>query len=246
MRTLIIPSDVFRKIEAIVASSPGDCETGVTLFGTSFPAAPDPLRQELDPAWQASDARYEDAAEHLRYVILAVAGPGKKATHEPCFYSADEDHATEIYAALRSACPAVRWLGELHVHPPGMTWLSSQDHRTVKAVLSQYASEFIAGTMQRNNGTVRIYPHHFTREWPEGKPMELCVVSSDSPALEQARLQAIARKETHVEHNLPAESPRGQAALAQTSGSHWLWECWQLLCRCGSASRDRKLLPYRP
>src|SRR6266481_4099438 len=115
MRTLIISTDVFRKIETIVASTLGDCETGVTLFGTSFPAAPDSLRQELDQAWQASDPRYEDAAEHIRYAVLAVAGPGKKATHEPGFYSADDDHATEIYSALRDANPGICWLGELHV-----------------------------------------------------------------------------------------------------------------------------------
>src|SRR5712692_11371202 len=100
MRTLVIPTHVVRRIERIVGNTPGDLETGVTLFGTCFPAAADPLRQELDPEWRASDPRHEDAAELLRYVVLTVAGPGKKATHEPGFYSADEDHATEIYAAL--------------------------------------------------------------------------------------------------------------------------------------------------
>lgn len=242
MRTLVIPARVFRRIERIVADTPGDLETGVTLFGTSFSAEPDPLWLELDPTWHASDPRHDDAAEHVRCVVLAVAGPGKKATHETAFYSADDGLASEVYNALLGAMPGIRWLGELHVHPPGMTWLSSHDRRTVQEVLTHHSAEFVAGIMQRGDGTVRIYPHHFSREWPEGKPMELCVVCSDGPVIEQA--QTIVRKEaeTNVESNLSEESARSPEALSQTSRYSWLWQCWEFLCRYGSASRDRKLL----
>ena len=243
MRTLVIPAHIFRRIERIVADTDDDLETGVTLFGTSFDALPDPLRTEIADEWRTSDPRYEDAADHLRYVVLAVAGPGKRATHEPGFYSADDDHATEIYAALSDANPGIRWLGELHVHPPGMTWLSGHDYRTVQEVLAEHAPEFIAGIMQRNNGTVRIYPHHFTREWPEGKPMELCVVNSNGTVVKEARSRSIAREEiTHAEPDLSAEPARSPEALAHTPLYHWLWVCWEFLCRYGSASRDRKLL----
>src|SRR5258707_7712849 len=103
-RKLSVPKNVFDGIVRWVSEAPHGCETGVTLFGTFLEGAPD-----------------------SHYIVLAIAGPGRRATHEPMQYSGDENHANEIYDALRSALPGIRWLGELHVHPKGMTHLSCGD-----------------------------------------------------------------------------------------------------------------------
>src|SRR5262249_13201422 len=119
---------------------------------------------------------------------------------EPAHYSGDENHANEIYDALRSALPGVRWLGELHVHPRRMTWLSGGDLRTVRHILTGtdetlHPDEFIAGVMQRRDGTVDIYPVHFTREWLEGSVMEIRVVDCNDARVQQARRNAVERGE---------------------------------------------------
>src|SRR6266704_2792898 len=155
MKTLSIPQNVLDGIVRWVSEAPRGCETGVTLFGTSLEGAPN------------SD-----------YIVLAIAGPGRRATHEPAHYSGDENHSNEIYDALKSALPGIRWLGELHVHPSGMTWLSGGDRRTVGQILTGtdetlHPDEFVAGVMQRRNGTVDIYPYHFTRDCIEGRAMEI-------------------------------------------------------------------------
>src|SRR6267142_751511 len=113
VKTLSVPKNVFDGIVRWVSEAPHGCETGVTLFGTSLEGMPD-----------------------CHYVVLAIAGPGRRATHQPAHYSGDENHANEIYAALRSALPGIRWLGELHVHPRGLNRLSSGDHRTVRHILT--------------------------------------------------------------------------------------------------------------
>src|SRR6266404_7824983 len=131
VRTLVIPRNVFDEIVRSVSGTPRGCETGVTLFGASSEGVPD-----------------------AHYIVLAIAGPGRRATHEPAHYSGDENHANDIHDALRSALPGIRWLGELHVHPRGMTWLSRGDLRTVRHLLTGidetlHPDEFIAGIMQR-------------------------------------------------------------------------------------------------
>src|SRR6266852_1778030 len=97
-RKLLFPKHVFDDVVRSALETSRGRETGVTLFGTSLETIP-----------------------VASYVVLAIAGPGRNATHEPEHYSGDENHANEIYVALRSAMPAIRWLGELHVHPRGMT-----------------------------------------------------------------------------------------------------------------------------
>src|SRR6266481_5528626 len=111
MRTLVIPKNVFDEIVRSVSETPRGFETGVTLFGTSLEGTPAP-----------------------HYMVLAIAGPGRRATYEPAHYSGDDTHANEIYGSLRNALPGIRWLGELHVHPRGMTWLSHGDIRTVRHI----------------------------------------------------------------------------------------------------------------
>ena len=155
MKKLSIPKSVFDQIVSSVLETPEGLETGVTLFGTSLAEIPalDQKATQPDSGW----------------VVLAIAGPGKRATHQPAHYSGDDRHANEIYDALRSAMPGIHWLGELHAHPRGMTWLSGGDRRTVKQILTGnddtlHPHEFIAGVMQRRNGTIDIYSYHFTRE----------------------------------------------------------------------------------
>src|SRR5436190_4487970 len=180
MNKLVIPGDVFEQIIASVLETRDGLETGVTLFGTSL--------------WTShSDAKTEPSDQHI---VLAIAGPGKRATHKPAHYSGDDGHANEIYDALRSAMPGIRWIGELHLHPRGMTRLSGGDRRTVKQILTGeddtlHPQEFIAGVMQRRNGTVDIYPYHFTRECLKGNEMELLIVDSEAPVVHQARLKGI-------------------------------------------------------
>src|SRR5207302_8560837 len=101
-----------------------------------------------------TDRGHEAALSGSAYVVLAVVGPGKRATHEPAHYSGDDGHANEIYDALRSAMPGIRWLGELHVHPRGMTWLSGGDRRHVRHVLTGlydtlHADAYITGLYYR-------------------------------------------------------------------------------------------------
>src|SRR5882724_6494606 len=111
MRTLIFPRDVYTDIVQQVCSTPEGLETGVTLFGLPF-------------------------ENYQSYVVLSIAGPGRNAMHRRDRYSGDENHANVIYDALQSAMPGIRWLGEVHVHPRGMTWLSGRDLRTVRQILT--------------------------------------------------------------------------------------------------------------
>src|SRR5439155_16815644 len=110
--TLVLPNFVFSLIVATVNRTRDGLETGVKLFGTAVEADASSLSRD--------------------YVVLAIAGPGQKATHQPAHYAGDSDYATDIFTALGSAMPGIKWLGEMHVHPPGMTWLSRGDHRTVR------------------------------------------------------------------------------------------------------------------
>ncbi len=206
---LLIPKHVFREIVSSVLETPRGFETGVTLFGTPLEGTPE-----------------------ARYVVLAIAGPGRKATHEPAHYSGDENHSNAVYEALASAMPAIRWIGELHVHPRGMTWLSGGDLSTVRQILTGtdetlHPDEFIAGVLQRSNGTVDIYPFHFTREWLEGRAMEILVVDSNDPEVQQARRKTIERGDRHDRPSICAESEGGRAALPETRGHHWLRQWWK-------------------
>ena len=123
MKKLLIPKKVFDQIVSSVLATRDGLETGVTLFGTSLAGIP-----ALDQKTTQPDSGC---------IVLAIAGPGKRATHQPAHYSGDDGHANEIYDALRIAMPGIRWLGEFHVHPRGMTWLSGGDRRTVKQILKE-------------------------------------------------------------------------------------------------------------
>lgn len=216
MRTLFIPQHVFEEILASVLETDDGLETGVTLFGTRL------------------DQGAPTAAGCSGHVVLAIAGPGKRATHESAHYSGDEQHASAVYAALGSAMPGIRWIGELHVHPRGMTWLSGGDLRTIRHILSGSDSEsapeeFIAGVMQRRNGALDIYPFHFTRAWPEGNAMGIEIVHPSAPMVHRARLKAIEGSA----HDRPGfcTEPRGsRAARPETRGHRWLREWRKRAC----------------
>jgi hypothetical protein len=126
-------------------------ETGVSLFGR------------------------KDGEERI---VKVIVDPGKDATHEYARYSGDADHATEAFDALRREDPSMEWLGELHAHPLGMTWLSDRDRKTVAEVLvgtdeTYHPDEFIAGVIQRVSGSMVVYPVRFTKTDLEGEEMEV-------------------------------------------------------------------------
>lgn len=192
--TLVLPEPVFADICDVVSRTEDGYETGVLLFGVA-------IRE--------------------RRVVLAIAGPGPRATHEPAHYSADNDYASDTYNALRSALPSIEWLGELHVHPPGMTWLSGGDRRTVRQVLEGEAPdtakphEFIAGVMQRRAKEVEIYPYYFGSA-TEGRRMRMERVPTEAEIVRSARLAAVESRQVALPENEPAsqkEAPRCQGWL---------------------------------
>jgi hypothetical protein len=68
-----------------------------------------------------------------KFTVAGIAGPGPKATHETYHYSGDEDHKDEVYQSLLRENPKIEYIGELHAHPFGMSWLSRGDIRTISA-----------------------------------------------------------------------------------------------------------------
>lgn len=221
MSKLLIPQNVFQQIIAFVADIPDGLETGVSLFGTCLEKSPNRLRGRAKPSRKA-------AGQEFQYVVLTVAGPGRKATHEAGHYSGDENHSNQIYEALQSALPGIRWLGELHVHPTGIIWLSGGDLRTVRQILTGtddtfHPGEFIAGVMQRKKGTVDIYPFHFTPECLKGRAMELLIVNSNAPQVQQARQKGVQDDRPSV----CAQSAGSRTTLPQTHSHHWLRKWWE-------------------
>ena len=182
INTLVLPHGVFSEILATVNRTRDGLETGVKLFGTVI---------EADASSSSRD-----------YVVLAIAGPGQNSTHQPAHYSGDADYATDIFTALGTAMPGIKWLGEMHVHPRGMTWLSAGDRRTVREILTGgddtvHPEEFIAGVMQRKPGAIKIYPYHFSRECLKGNPMSVRLIADEAPLVEQARRKAILKGQNH-------------------------------------------------
>lgn len=217
MPKFVLPQRIYDQIVDTVANTPEGLETGVTLFGVSV-------------------------EESASYVVLAIAGPGRKATHRPVHYSGDEDQANTVYEALRSALPGICWLGELHLHPTGMHWLSSGDRRTVTEILTGtdqtlHPSEFIAGVMQRREDSVDIYPVHFTRTSLDGETMDVHVVDTHAVIVKAARRKGIENDRL----SFCTESKRSRASVVQTRGYCWLRQWWQRLRRHGRTGGDRDL-----
>jgi hypothetical protein len=243
MDTLIIPVNVRREITRIVRAIPDGLETGVTLFGVTIAEASDP----------------EGPSEtHSQFVVLSVAGPGRRAVHQPAHYAVDHEHASSVYAALGCALPGIRWLGELHLHPPGMTWLSGGDHRTIRAILTGAdgevpPEEMIAGVMQRNRRIVELYPFHFRRPPRRGRAMTIFIVDPASPLIDEARAKALRKEDTQPANpkgvadepilatesrpDLRAEPCAGGTPREKASRFRWLWKRWRFFNRDGRARR---------
>ena len=117
---LHIPTSLYEQVQSLVMST--ELETGVSLFG-------------------------ERDGDTL--TVVGIAGPGPNATHETYHYSGDEDYKNEVYQSLLKENPKIEYIGELHAHPFGMSWLSRADVRTVKSLLKEFPY-FIAGVMLRN------------------------------------------------------------------------------------------------
>ena len=141
---LIIQREIERQIAEVVFQPGPFKETGVTLFGEK----------------SGND-----------FVVLGIAGPGPDATHEELHYSGNNDYATMIFEDLKKSNPNLQYIGELHLHPYGMIWLSHGDRETIKEVLKDY-TEFIAGVMQLGR-RLRFYPYYFSKEKPDGERMEV-------------------------------------------------------------------------
>lgn len=233
MRKLLIPQHVFERLLSSVLRIPDGLETGVALFGVSMSASGSPV--PFSGGGNGAGPGFAD-------VVLAIAGPGKHATHEPAHYSGDESHSSEIFDALRCAMPGIAWLGELHVHPRGMTWLSQGDRQTVREILTGrddtfHPEAFIAGVMQRRNKNVDIYPWHFTRESLEGRAMALAIVESDSPVVQKARQKGM----EHARPSIRTKSEGGRTAPEQAPRHHWLREWRKRLGGYGRAFRLRRI-----
>jgi len=171
-RTLVLPDTIVAEIIAIVSEAPAGKETGVSLFGVPISGIAN------------------------RYVVLAVCGPGPHATHEPDRYSSDTDFTSSVFSALTQALPSMSWIGELHVHPRGMTWLSREDRETVTKLLTETDPDtycpraFIAGVLQGRKDGVALYPYYFDRKCLEGVSIEIERVDSDADVVRQARYLA--------------------------------------------------------
>jgi len=145
MRSLVLPPKALRRIREIVYRT--DVETGVRLVGT---------------------------LKDGNFLVLHVIGPGRSALEQDLAYEPDNDYAEEVFNELLREDPSLRWLGELHVHPSGFPRLSSTDLATIREVLlgeddALHPKEFIAGVMQRVEGTVTIHPRLFTRDNLKGE-----------------------------------------------------------------------------
>jgi proteasome lid subunit RPN8/RPN11 len=213
---LVLSQDVFDSIAEHVNAAPDGLETGVSLFGAKV------------------------TASTSAHVVLAVSGPGKKAVQQPAHYSGDEDHSNAIFEALRSAVPGIEWIGELHVHPRGMTWLSGGDRRTVKKILlgadeTLHPHEFIAGVMQRNKAGIAIYPYYFNRDNLEGQAMRVTIVGPQSAVLRDARLRGIQDDRSSV----CTKPTGGGTAFSEAPGHHWLRQWWKRVGRHGRTIWDR-------
>lgn len=246
MQTLIIPKQVHREITRIVRATPEGLETGVTLFGIALAEIPDP---QADPPM------------HSHFVVLSIAGPGRHAVRQPAHYAVDHEHATSVYAALGCLMPGIQWLGELHLHPAGMTWLSAGDHRTIRALLAGDEDgappELVAGVMQRHSHAVDLYPFYFTAQHPKGRAMAVYVADSISPLIDEARLIALrsqnpeqpkkgvpdenslsATAAAESRSDLRAESCAGRTSLEKAPRLHWLREWGRRFGRHGRARRS--------
>ncbi len=164
--TITLPEHVRADIRRVVAEAGDVDETGVSLFGVVIGG---------------------------RRVVLAAVGPGPRATHTPVFYQPDVDYVNAAFDALKSALPSICWIGEFHVHPSGMAWLSGHDRKTMQRLLADkelQLVDFVAGILQRHGSDIAIHPYWFSRSVPEGQAATVEVVESSADVVREARMRA--------------------------------------------------------
>lgn len=166
MRRLVIPREILEQIRRIVYQT--DVETGLSLLG-------------------AIDGDC---------VVKAIIEPGGNPVEEAYRYRPDNDYENAMLNSFLDQDPTLQWIGELHVHPAGMTWLSSTDRKTIQEILlggdadTLHPETFIAGVMQRVNGGVKIYPFLFTRDNLKGEKLYVSTKPRrERSALDQTRLR---------------------------------------------------------
>ena len=183
---LIIPNNVFSDIQHIVSEAEDVYEPGITLFGV-------PMDSKL-------------LRKHC--VVLAVAKTGLESAVEPTLDGQNVEYLSFSYRLLRDELPSLCWLGALHVHPAGMHWLTVGDKSWVQALLTggsegiqcpeafiagvlywgKEAIDFVHGIPQRRENTLDFFPCYFTRECPDGLPVNcISYVESDSAIIKEAR-----------------------------------------------------------
>jgi hypothetical protein len=173
---LVCSESGLKHIQTIVAEMPEGLETGVTLFGT---------RQD-----------------GCRVALFAV-GPGPRAIHTPGFHQPDCDYINQEFERLRQSLPGLAWIGSLHVHLFGMTWLSGHDRKTLKNLFeleTLQLPDFVAGIMQRCGKRLAIYPYLLTQGEFLPWLMPLEIVLEECPAWRSAMESAarVADKTTAV------------------------------------------------
>jgi proteasome lid subunit RPN8/RPN11 len=149
MKKLVLDSNIYPRICALAREYEG--EFAVTLFGT---------------------IRGDD------HIITHIAPPGRKSVNDWAFCTNDQEYEADFFERLREQDPAIQYLGDLHAHPPLMSWLSDTDRRTIRQILlgttdAIHPNEYVGGVMLRNRHNLDIYPMHFTRENLSGSPMEV-------------------------------------------------------------------------
>jgi hypothetical protein len=165
---LIISEPVYAAIRETIAQTAEGLETGVTLFG----ARNDGLR-----------------------TALCAVGPGPRAVHTPGFHKPDIEYVNREYARLRETLPGLEWIGSLHVHPVGMTWLSGHDRSTVDRLLAMHPDrlhlpDFIAGIIQRRQGRFAVYPYLLGPHDPTPWLLPIQIVAEDAASIRDAEQRA--------------------------------------------------------
>ena len=230
MHTLVVTETAWKQVVATVQSTPPGLETGVKLFGS---------RLQLP------------AAESSFSVAFAVVGPGKQATHQPGHYSDDEEHANHVFGSLLCALPGIEWLGELHVHPPGMTWLSGGDRQTVQAILTGsdqtlHPPDFVAGVMQRSDGALRVYAYHFTSECRDGVQVPVLIADGNDPLVHTAKLKTI-QEGGNNDRSSVRPQPAGSGTIEQEAPRYHRLRQWrERIGAHGRALWGRIARPRRP
>src|SRR5690242_9492542 len=59
-----------------------------------------------------------------RFEVSHIAGPGQKSEHAHGRCTNDHAYESDFFAGLRKKVPSIRYIGDLHAHPPSYPRLS--------------------------------------------------------------------------------------------------------------------------